>query len=40
MGTFQLPAADAAQLMVLLAGAVKAWAAQPQPFDLNLDAGT
>jgi len=40
VGTFQLPVADAPQLMVLLAEAVKAWAAQPQPLDLHLDAGT
>jgi hypothetical protein len=35
VGTFQLPAADAPQLMVLLAETVKAWAAQPQPANLE-----
>lgn len=30
IGTFQLPVGDAPQLMVLLAEAVKAWAAQPR----------
>jgi hypothetical protein len=40
VGTFQLPVADAPQLMVLLAEAVKAWAAKPQPVDLHIDAGT
>ena len=40
VGTFQLPVADAPQLMVLLAEAVKAWAAQPQPVDRHRDAGT
>ena len=39
VGTFQLPVADAPQLMVLLAEAVKAWAAQPLRVDLELDAG-
>jgi hypothetical protein len=40
VGTFQLPVADTPQLMVLLAEAVKAWAAKPQPVDLHIDAGT
>lgn len=40
VGTFQLPVADAPQLMVLLAEAVKALAAKPQPVDLHIDAGT
>ncbi len=39
VGTFQLPVADAPQLMVLLAEAVKAWAAKPLPVDLQIDAG-
>lgn len=39
VGTFQLPVADAPQLMVLLAEAVKAWAAQPEQVDLQIDAG-
>ena len=39
VGTFQLPVADAPQLMVLLAEAVRAWAAQPQQGDLQIDAG-
>jgi hypothetical protein len=39
VGTFQLPVADAPQLMVLLAEAVKAWAAQPHQVDLQIDAG-
>jgi hypothetical protein len=39
VGTFQLPVADAPQLMVLLAEAVNAWAAQPQQADLHIDAG-
>ena len=40
VGTFQLSVADAPQLMVLLAEAVKAWAAQPQPAELRIDAET
>ena len=40
VGTFQLPVADAPQLMVLLAEAVKAWAAQPQPAGRHIDTGT
>lgn len=40
VGTFQLPVADAPQLMVLLAGAVKVWAAQPHPAGLQSDATT
>jgi hypothetical protein len=39
IGTFQLTAADAPQLMVLLADAVKAWAAQPPASDSELEAG-
>jgi hypothetical protein len=38
VGTFQLPVDDAPQLMVLLAEAVRAWASQPEPLDLHLDA--
>jgi hypothetical protein len=34
IGTFRLPVADAPELMVLLAGAVKAWAADRVPEDL------
>lgn len=33
VGTFRLPAADAAPLVVLLAEAVKAWAAEPSRLD-------
>ena len=40
VGTFQLPMADAPQLIVLLSEAVKAWAVQPQPVHLSIDAGT
>lgn len=40
VGTFQLPVADAPQLIVLLAEAVRAWADQPRPFDLHIDIGT
>ena len=40
VGTFQLPVAEAPQVMVLLAEAVRAWAAQPKPIDLRIDAGT
>lgn len=40
VGTFQLRVADASQLMVLLAEAVKAWPAQPEPIDLHIDAAT
>jgi len=40
VGTFQLSVADAPQLMILLAEAVKVWAAQPQAGDLSAEAGT
>lgn len=40
VGTFHLSVADAPQLMVLLAEAIKAWAAQPQPADLSAEAAT
>jgi len=40
VSTFQLPVADAPQLMVLLAEAVKVWAAQPHPAGLQSDATT
>jgi hypothetical protein len=39
VGTFQLPVVDAPQLMVLLAEAVKAWAAHPKAVDPERDVG-
>ena len=33
VGTFRLPAADAPQLIVLLADAVRAWAARPDQLE-------